>query len=259
MKLLSVDCSAKSASCAISQDGKIIASSFINVNLTHSQTLMPMVCDLLKNSKTSIEDIDAYAISAGPGSFTGVRIGISAIKGMAIIKNSPCIAVSTLYAIAQNFRDRDALVCAVMDARCKQVYGALFRVKNGKIKRLCEDRAVKIEEFANEIKKSRVSCPIIIAGDGAAIFYSAVQDKKNVVLSDEAFRYQNGVGVALAGFESYNEGNFTTPEQLLPIYLRLPQAERELNAKQNKQTRIIRTCLKRHSFGTFRFVITRRR
>lgn len=235
MKLLSVDCSAKSASCAITEDEKIIASSFVNVNLTHSQTLMPMISDLLSNSKTAIDEIDAFAISAGPGSFTGVRIGISAIKGMALAKNTPCIAVSTLYAIAQNFKDRDALVCAVMDARCKQVYGALFRIKNGKIKRLCEDKAVKIEDFAKEIMKSRVTCPIIIAGDGAKLFYSAVESKKNTVLADEALRYQNGIGVAIAGTESFIKGEFVTPEKLLPIYLRLPQAERELKAKQNKE------------------------
>ncbi len=235
MKLLSVDCSAKSASCAITQDEKIIASSFVNVNLTHSQTLMPMISDLLNNSKTNIDEIDAFAISAGPGSFTGVRIGISAIKGMALAKNTPCISVSTLYAIAQNFKDRDALVCAVMDARCSQVYGALFRVKRGKIKRLFEDKAVKIEDFAKEIIKSRVTCPIIIAGDGAKLFYSAVEHKKNTVLADEALRYQNAIGVAFAGTESFIKGEVTSPEKLLPIYLRLPQAERELKAKQNKE------------------------
>lgn len=235
MKLLAVDCSAKSASCAIIEEDKIIATSFINVNLTHSQTLMPMVKDLLINSKTNINEIGAFAISAGPGSFTGVRIGISAIKGMALANNTPCIAVSTLYAIAQNFSDRDALICTVMDARCNQVYGALFRVKNGKIKRLCEDKAVKIPELKEQIMKSRVSCPIIIAGDGAKLFYSAVENKKNTVLAKESLRYQNGLGVALAGMESYEKGQFTTPEKLLPIYLRLPQAERELKAKQNKE------------------------
>ena len=235
MKLLAVDCSAKSASCAIIEEEKIIASSFINVNLTHSQTLMPMISDLLINSRNNINEIGAFAISAGPGSFTGVRIGISAIKGMALANNTPCIAVSTLYAIAQNFRYRDALVCAVMDARCNQVYGALFRIKNGKIKRLCEDKAVKIDELAEEIMKSRVTCPIIIAGDGAKLFYSAVESKKNVVLAEEVLRYQNGTGVALAGIESYNKGKSSTPEKLLPIYLRLPQAERELKAKQTKE------------------------
>lgn len=235
MKILAIDCSAKSASCAITDDSNIIASSFINVSLTHSQTLMPMVCSLLSQSKTDLNEIGAFAVSAGPGSFTGVRIGISAIKGMAASKKLPCIAVSTLFAIAQNFKDRDALVCAVMDARCNQVYTALFRIKNGKIKRLCEDRAEKIETVAKEILKSRVKCPIIIAGDGAKLFYSAVKSKGNVILADEYHRYQNGVGVALAAKENYEKGEFTTPEKLLPVYLRLPQAERELKEKNSRR------------------------
>lgn len=235
MKILSIECSAKSASCAIVSEDKIIGSSFINVGLTHSQTLLPAVSDLLSNTKTDIKDINAFAISAGPGSFTGIRIGISAVKGMALVENTPCISVSTLYAIAQNFRDRDAVVCTVMDARCKQVYAALFRVKDGKVKRLCEDKAVKSEDFAKEIMRLRYRCPIIIAGDGAEVFFPFVQRRKNIILADLSLRLQNGVGVGLAAIEEYKKGNTRAPEKLLPIYLRLPQAERELKEKQRRE------------------------
>ena len=235
MKLLAIECSAKSASCAIVDQNKVIASSFVNTNLTHSQTLLPMVNCALDSSKTNINEIEAFAVSAGPGSFTGIRIGISAVKGMASAKNLPCVSVSTLYAIAQNFKGRDALICAVMDARCNQVYYALFRVKDSKITRLCPDRAEKAEVLAAEILKSRVKCPIIIAGDGAEIFYPLVKTKKNVILSNEQLRYQNGVGVAFAGIESLIKGDYLSPEKLLPIYLRLPQAERELKNKQKKE------------------------
>ncbi len=235
MKLLAIDCSAKSASCAIIEDEKIIASSFVNTNLTHSQTLLPMVNCALDSSKTSINEIDAFAVSAGPGSFTGIRIGISAIKGMATPKNVPCVSVSTLYAVAENFIDRDALICAVMDARCNQFYCALFRVKDGKIKRLCPDRAEKAEILAAEIMKNRVKCPIIIAGDGAEIFFPFVENKSNTFLAEEHLRYQNGVGVAFAGLEAFKKGEFVSPEKLLPVYLRLPQAERELKNKQKKE------------------------
>lgn len=235
MKILSIECSAKSASCAIVSEDKIIGSSFINVGLTHSQTLLPAVSDLLCNTKTNIKDINAFAISAGPGSFTGIRIGISAVKGMALVENTPCISVSTLYAIAQNFRDRDAVVCTVMDARCKQVYAALFRVKDGKVKRLCEDKAVKSEDFAKEIMRLRYKCPIIIAGDGAEVFFPFVQRRKNIILADLPLRLQNGVGVGLAAIEEYKKGNTWAPEKLLPIYLRLPQAERELKEKQRRE------------------------
>lgn len=235
MKLLAIDCSAKSASCAIIEDEKIIASSFVNTNLTHSQTLLPMVNCALDSSKTSINEIDAFAVSAGPGSFTGIRIGISAIKGMATPKNVPCVSVSTLYAVAENFIDRDALICAVMDARCNQFYCALFRVKDGKIKRLCPDRTEKAEILAAEIMKNRVKCPIIIAGDGAEIFFPFVENKSNTFLAEEHLRYQNGVGVAFAGLKTFKKGEFVSPEKLLPVYLRLPQAERELKNKQKKE------------------------
>lgn len=235
MKILSCECSAKAASCAIIEDGKILASSFVNVPLTHSLTLMPMINSMLKSSKTDISNIGAFAVSAGPGSFTGVRIGISAIKGMALAKNTPCIPVSTLEAIAYNFLGCDALVCAVMDARCNQVYTALFRVKDGKVKRITEDKAISISDLLAVIKKSRVKCPIIIAGDGAHIFFPAVCSKENVVLAKEDSLYQKATGVAMCAENKHKKGETISPEQLLPIYLRLPQAERELNLKRRNE------------------------
>ncbi|MBE6729551.1 MAG: tRNA (adenosine(37)-N6)-threonylcarbamoyltransferase complex dimerization subunit type 1 TsaB [Ruminococcaceae bacterium] len=234
MKILSLECSAKTASCAITEGEKIIASAFTNAALTHSQTLMPMINGMLSSSKTDVKDIGAFAITSGPGSFTGIRIGISALKGMALAKNIPCIAVSTLNAIAYNFIDRDAIVCAVMDARCNQVYGALFRVKNGKIKRLCEDIAENADIFKERILKSRARCPIIIAGDGAEMFYPKVMSKKNVSKAHASLVFQNAVGVALAATEKYNLGDTVSAEKLLPVYLRLPQAERELKNKKEK-------------------------
>lgn len=235
MKILSCECSAKSASCAISEDGKILASGFVNVPLTHSQTLMPMISQMLVNSKISVKEIGAFAISAGPGSFTGVRIGISAVKGMALPSLTPCIAVSTLESIAYNFLGQDALICAVMDARCNQVYNAVFRVKGEKIKRICPDRAIKIEDLAKEIKGSRVKCPVIIAGDGTDIFFPLVQSKKNAVKASQISLYQNATGVALCAHGMYNKGQTVPPERLLPVYLRLPQAERELNLKRRNE------------------------
>ncbi|MBR2043064.1 MAG: tRNA (adenosine(37)-N6)-threonylcarbamoyltransferase complex dimerization subunit type 1 TsaB [Clostridia bacterium] len=237
MKILSCECSAKSASCAISEDGKIIADAFINLPLTHSQTLLPMISSMLSSSKTDIKDIDAFAVSAGPGSFTGIRIGISAIKGMALSKNAPCIPVSTLEAIAYGFTGSDALICAVMDARCNQLYSGIFRVKNGRVKRISEDEAVSISLLAEKINKSRVKCPIIIAGDGATVFYPHVKNKNNLYLADEICRYQRASGVALCATEKYNKGETVSAERLLPVYLRLPQAERELKLKKEKETK----------------------
>ena len=233
MKILAVECSAVSASAAITDGNKIIASAFVNVKLTHSQTLMPMVRSVLDSSLTNIDDIDAIAVSCGPGSFTGIRIGISAAKGLATPNDLPCIAVSSLFCMAQNFIGSDCVVCAVMDARCNQVYNALFRVQGQVIERLCEDRASLCDELASELRNFENES-IVICGDGADMFCKYVSESKNIKLAPEHLKYQNAVGVALCGADMFNENKTTSKEKLLPIYLRLPQAERELKAKAQK-------------------------
>ncbi len=236
MKILCIECSAVPCSAAILEDEHIIASTFVNVKLTHSQTLMPMVESLLKSSKTEISDIDAFAVSEGPGSFTGIRIGISAIKGLAAPYKKMCVGVSTLSAIANNYSDTNCILCAVMDARCNQVYNALFKVTNGQIDRLCDDRALMCDELKTEIATLAEKQKIIIAGDGSEVFYPFVKDIQNVILSNIQKRYQNAVGVAFAAFQKIKSGNTLSPNELLPVYLRLPQAERELKQKgENKK------------------------
>lgn len=233
MKILSIDCSAISASCAVTEEDRVIASSFVNVKLTHSQTLLPMVENTLSSAMLTLDDIDAFAINSGPGSFTGIRIGISAIKGLAMPKNTPCAAVSTLYSIACLHKNLNGTLCAVMDARCNQVYGALFKIENGVIERLCEDRAVMIDEVVNEL--DGINGDIIIAGDGAHLFDAYAQSKPNVKLASEPLKYQNAVGVGLAAKEIFSRGEEISAERLTPFYLRLPQAERELKAKQGEK------------------------
>lgn len=232
MRILALECSASPASCAVVNDGFLEASSFINVKLTHSQTLLKMTADMLSSSAIELDSIDGFCITSGPGSFTGVRIGISALKGLAFAKNKPCVAVSTLRAIAENFKGQECIVCAVMDARCKQVYNALFKISGGKIKRLCEDRAIKCEELADELKRKRTKLPIIVAGDGTDVFYPFVKEKESIVKAEPHNRYQNAACVAFAAFDDFLKGNTVNQSELLPAYLRLPQAERELNAKR---------------------------
>ncbi len=236
MKILAVECSATPASVAILEDDKLIASAYTNVKLTHSQTLMPMIEGALSSSKTDINEINGFAISSGPGSFTGIRIGISAVKGLAAVKKTPCVAVSTLFAMAQNYSDTDCIICTVMDARCNQLYNAIFDIKNGSITRLCEDRALMCDELLEEIKsisQSTDKCVIII-GDGADIFYKAAKDIKNVKKAHPIRQYQNAVGVGYASLDDFKNGETLSPNDLLPFYLRLPQAERELKAKQGE-------------------------
>lgn len=196
---------------------------------------MQMIINTLDNSATALKDIDQIAIAAGPGSFTGLRIGISAVKGLAAPTNTPCVSVSTLDGMAQVFCDRDCVVCAVMDARCNQFYNALFEVKNGIITRLCPDRALLADELKTEINNISTDKNIIICGDGADLFYKHVSELKNISLATEKLKLQNAVGVGLFAYKNRDTIETVSPENLLPQYLRLPQAERELKAKNNTE------------------------
>ncbi len=227
MKILAAECSATSVSCAIEIDGKIVAHSFSNQKITHSQTLLPMISSVLENANITPEEIDAFAVSAGPGSFTGIRIGISAIKGMAAPFNAKCFGVSTLEAIAYNYADTDCIACAVMDARCNQVYNALFRISGGTVTRLTPDRALMIDELLTEL--ANYNEKIVIVGDGTHLFSNDVTD--NIILAEEEKRFQTATGV-IAASKNYTP---VTYGELSPTYLRLPQAERELKAKLERK------------------------
>ena len=231
MKILSVECSASPASACVVDDGKILSSAFVNVKTTHSQTLLPMVKQSLDSAKLTIDDIDVIAVAAGPGSFTGIRIGIAAVKGLAMKNNIPCVAVSTLSAMAELYKSQNAVICAVMDARCNQVYNALFEVKDGVLTRLCEDRALMCEGLANELKTNFSDKKIIITGDGADLFYPYLSEQNNITVADEFTKFQNAIGVAFSAIDAIKNGDTVSPADLLPVYLRLPQAERELKKK----------------------------
>lgn len=232
MKILSIDSSAKTASVAVTDGSTLLSECFVNAGLTHSRTLMPMIDNALGQADMKIDDIDAFCVNAGPGSFTGIRIGVAAVKGLALASSKPCAGVSTLESIAYNFIDENAVICAAMDARCNQVYSALFSIENGVITRLCEDYAVPISELADEIKKISDKT-VILAGDGAEICYNAMKDEiKNIKLSSQFRRYQRAYGTALAA--AANPALFNDSAMLVPVYLRLPQAERELKLKKGE-------------------------
>lgn len=231
MKILAVDTSAKSASAALVEDGVIKGEFFINTMLTHSETLMPMIDSLLGSVRIKKEEIDCFAVNSGPGSFTGLRIGIAAVKGMAFALNKPCAAVSTLESMAYNLTGDNTVICAVMDARCSQVYNALFDVSDGEIKRLCEDRALKIEELAAEL--ACIDKKIVLVGDGANICYEKMSKEiQNVFPANENVRYQRASSTAFAAEKIAERGELKSCGELMPSYLRLPQAQRELMAKK---------------------------
>ena len=219
--LLSMDSSAVTASVALTDGDEIIKSEFVNSGLTHSETLLPMITRVMDSHKYS--ELDGIAITAGPGSFTGVRIGVATVKGLAFNDDIPCFSVSTLEAIAYNFVDKNAVVCAVMDARRMQFYNALFRVQNGKVERLCDDRAISIEDLRNDLKQYD---KVVIAGDGAKLCFQNIE-LENCTLADDDRIYQNAVGVAKVA----QNKNAISPKALMPVYLRQSQAERELKLK----------------------------
>lgn len=230
MKILAVDTSATAASVAVAEENKLIGEFSINTALTHSQTLMPMVDELLKNTGLSVNDIDAVAVNAGPGSFTGVRIGVAAVKGIAFPKNLPCVSVSTLESMAYNLLGYDCVVCSVMDARCSQVYNALFKVNGYTVTRMTDDRALSLTDLKLELQNIREK--IFLVGDGAVLCSKFLDSElENVMLAPFNNRIQTASSVAYAAFEKINNGETLTADELMPVYLRLPQAQRELNKR----------------------------
>lgn len=227
MKILSIDSSSVSASVAVTENGQALSEEFVNNGFTHSQTLMPMVDKAIKDSNISINDIDLLAITNGPGSFTGVRIGIASAKGICDAKNIPCIAVSTLEAIAKPLCKKDVLAVAVMDARCNQVYTASFY----KGERKTEDRAILVSELLEELKNQEK--PIVLIGDGADMCYEKMKDELSCVsVADDNIKLIHAFYISKIAEEKLNNGEEPiSANKLLPFYLRLPQAERELNNK----------------------------
>ena len=224
MRILGFESSAKSASVAVCDENGLISQYFQNSGLTHSRTLLPMAEDMLKNLSLTLDDIDLIAVAQGPGSFTGIRIGVSAVKGLAWAANKPVCGVSTLLAMAYNGTayPEGSLICCVMDAKRGQFYNALFVIKGGIPVRLCEDRAIGVGKLVEDIENTEKS--VFIIGDGALMCYNSVENLKvNAVLPPEPLRYQSAWGVCMAA----KDEPWQSVHELLPVYLRLSQAERE--------------------------------
>ncbi len=225
MKILAIDTSAVCAGVAVVENGKILSESSVNTGLTHSRTLMPMIDSTLENAEINMSDIDFLACSVGPGSFTGVRIGVAAVKGICDGLDKKCMPVSTLEALAYNLADRDCVAVSVMDARCNQVYCGIFRNEKGTVTRLSDDDALMIEALGERLRE--IQGDIIFVGDGAELCHKALGYKKAGAL----YVYQKGSSVALAAEKNYSPEKLLSAKEIMPSYLRLPQAERELKAK----------------------------
>ena len=226
MLILAFETSAKAASVAILEDGKLLGECYQNTGLTHSQTLLVMAQELLSQCGKTVEDVTAAAVAAGPGSFTGVRIGVAAAKGFAWGREIPCFGVSTLEAMALSFGAYQGYVCPCMDARRGQVYNALFFVNHGTLERKTPDRAISLAELGEEMKNFQE--PIFLVGDGSNLCYNTLSESVPVlVLPPEHRMHQRASGVALGAEALAKAGDPGDANALTPNYLRLSQAERE--------------------------------
>ena len=226
MLILAFETSAKAASVALHDGSVLLGESYQNTGLTHSQTLMVMAEDLLKQCGKTAADITAVAVAEGPGSFTGVRIGVAAAKGFAWGAQLPCVGVSTLEAMAESLGAWEGSICPVMDARRSQVYNALFAADCGSYTRIREDRAISLAELGEELQK--MPKPVFLVGDGSKLCYNTLKDRvSGLVLPKEHRMHQRAVGVAICAARQLNAGNAPSGADLTPNYLRLSQAERE--------------------------------
>ena len=230
MLTLAFESSAKAASVALCDGGTLVAQSTQICGQTHSVTLLPMAQDLLKNAGKTLEDVELFAVAHGPGSFTGIRIGVSTVKGLAWGCDKPAVGVSTLEAMAWHGLAAGGLVCPVMDARRSQVYNALFQVENGRPVRLCEDRPIALSQLAEELRT--LNAPAFLIGDGAELAEKYLREQAiPCTVAPENLRWQSAWGVAMAAMDK-TPGN---ADALLPVYLRLSQAERERQERLAKE------------------------
>ena len=228
MLILGFESSAKAASAALWRDGVLLSQYYQNSGLTHSRTLLPMTEDMLKNLELTIDDVDLIAVAKGPGSFTGIRIGVATVKGLAWAAGKPVCGVSTLEAMSWNglTAPENSIVCCAMDARRGQLYNALFEIKDGAHRRLCEDRAIDLSCLADEVKGYGKS--VFVVGDGAELCCDTLKGSGiAATLAPEPLRFQTAYGVCLAA----KDKPLCSVHELLPTYLRLSQAERERQSK----------------------------
>ena len=235
MRILGFDTSAKAASVALSENGKLISEFYLDSGFTHSETVLPMAKAVLDAARITPADVDLFAVNCGPGSFTGLRIGIAAVKALGMSLEKPCAAVSTLEALAYNIQSSAEIICAARDARCNQVYTAFFESDGTEITRLCEDRAVSTDVLFEDIKKyvSETGKKVTLVGDGAALCFKKFGDEF-VKTAPSQLVLGHASGTCVAAQKLFENGKTVSAGELVPNYLRLAQAEREKLQKEGK-------------------------
>ena len=235
MRILGFDTSAKAASVALSENGKLISEFYLDSGFTHSETVLPMAKAVLDAARITPADVDLFAVNCGPGSFTGLRIGIAAVKALGMSLGKPCAAVSTLEALAYNAQSFSGIICAAMDARCNQVYTAFFESDGTTVNRLCEDRAVSTDVLFEDIKNyiSERGEKVMLVGDGANLCFKKFGDEF-VKTAPSQLLLGHASGTCIAAEKLFESGETVSAGELVPNYLRLAQAEREKLQKEGK-------------------------
>ncbi|MDD4688219.1 MAG: tRNA (adenosine(37)-N6)-threonylcarbamoyltransferase complex dimerization subunit type 1 TsaB [Eubacteriales bacterium] len=220
MNILAVDSCSMVATCAVVCGGKLVSEGYVNHSRTHSQKLLPMIDNVIKSAEMTVAEIDLFVCTVGPGSFTGQRIGISTIKGLAQGLNKPCVGVSALESMAYNIPFTDGIICPIMDARRGQVYNGLYKWEDGKLIIVEADRALALDDLLEELKGKKV----IFMGDGVPVFKDKLGD---FLVAPPHLSQIRGGSVAMLGMEKEP----VSYDNLLPLYLRKSQAEREYDEK----------------------------
>ncbi|MBR6536468.1 MAG: tRNA (adenosine(37)-N6)-threonylcarbamoyltransferase complex dimerization subunit type 1 TsaB [Lachnospiraceae bacterium] len=237
MKILAIDSSGLIASAALATEDAVLAEYTTNYKKTHSQTLLPMIDEIVKMTETELSELDAIAVTAGPGSFTGLRIGSATAKGLGQALSKPLIAVPTTEALAWNFCGAEAVICPLMDARRSQVYTGLYRwnKETGAMDCLFAQEAMAVEDIIAEV--NRLGCPVIYLGDGADAYRTVLSEKTEVAFSFAPVHMskQRAASLAACAFVYAKEGKTQTAAEFVPTYLRKSQAEREREEKERAE------------------------
>lgn len=229
MKILGIDGSSLTASVAIVEDGILTGEYTTNYKKTHSVTLLPMLDELSKMCELDLETVDAIAVSAGPGSFTGLRIASSTAKGIGLAINKPIIEVPTVDALAFNLWGVTDIICPIMDARRGEVYSGLYSFEDGVFTVVCPQKAVPFSEIAEDINK--IGRPVVFLGDGTPVFNEKIDELIKVPyrIAPAHMNRQRAASIATLGMDYFPEGKYVDADAHAPEYLRLSQAERVRN------------------------------
>ena len=227
MKILAVDASGQVASVAVATENGILAEYSVDYLKTHSQTLLPMIDEVLKMTDTDKHSLDAIAVSAGPGSFTGLRIGVATVKGLATALDKPVIAVPTLEMLAENFFGSGERICPMMDARRNQVYTAVYQSEGEHLVSCVEQKACALEEILSELNDAGL--PVVLLGDGVDAYKEQIRAGLTINYRFASLHQnrQRAGSLAVLALQKAKEGKLIPGSELVPEYLRLSQAERE--------------------------------